>query len=137
MSTFDLPIQQAVYTRLVSEVSSATIYDDVPNSPPGEPRTDHPFVVVGQDTITPWDTDDQLGGDAFVNLHVWSRYEGKKEIKEIMQEIYDALNRQAANLSATGYRFVDCLFDYSEVNDRNDGETRHGLIRFKILIEKE
>lgn len=137
MSEFLSPVQSAVYARLAAQVSSATTYDDVPDLPDGMPDSDFPYIVIGEDVANPWDTDDQLANTVLITLHVFSRYQGKKECKEIMADIYTALNRQAANLSATGYRFVDCLYDFGEVIDEDDGATRHGVCRYKILIEKE
>lgn len=136
MSTFLLPVQTAIYTRLNSELST-NIFDDVEGLPEGKPDEDFPYIVVGEDTSLAWDTDDTLGATVTVTLHVWSRYEGKKEVKEIMQSIYDALNRQSSNLSASGYRFVDCLFEFSDVIDENDGATRHGVCRYLVTVEKE
>jgi len=137
MSEFFLPVQQAIYSRLTNEVNSATIYDDVPALPEGKPLQDFPFVVIGQDYGTDWDTDDTEGGEISVVLHIFSRYEGMKETKQIMQEIYQALHRQAANLSATGYRFVDVLHEFTDTFVDSDGRTRHGVCRFIITVEKE
>lgn len=137
MSEFLTPVQTALYTRLNAEISSATIYDDVPELPEGLPSTNFPYVVIGDDDSITFDTDDTLGSTVFATLHVWSRYQGKKEVKAIMGDLYTALNRQAANLSATGYRFIDCLFDFANVFEEKDGVTRHGVCRYKLVIEKE
>lgn len=137
MSQFLTPAQTAIYTRLVAEVSSATTYDDVPGLPEGLPDTDFPYIVVGEDYALPWDNDDQLGNNVYVQLHIWSRYQGKKEVKEIMGDIDAALNRQAANLSAAGFAFLDCLLDYSAVFSESDGKTRHGVCRYKLTMQKE
>ncbi len=137
MSIFLTPVQTAIYNRLVAQISSAQVFDDVPGLPEGKPDSDFPYIVIGEDTGAPWDTDDVLGSQVFIMLHVWSRYEGKKQAKEIMSDIYNALNRQAPNLVAVGFRFVDCLFDFAEVFDENDGVTRHGVCRFKLTVEKE
>jgi hypothetical protein len=137
MSQLLTPVQTAVYTRLTAEISSATIYDDVPGLAEGQPTANFPFVVIGQDYVTAWDDDDQLGGNVFVQLHVWSRYQGKAEAKAIMADIDVALNRQHANLSATGYVFLDCLLDYSSIFDESDGVTRHGVCRYRLTVQKE
>ena len=137
MSVFLTPVQTAVYKRLVASISSAQVFDDVPGLPEGKPDSDFPYIVIGEDSARPWDTDDVLGSQVFVMLHIWSRYEGKKEAKAIMADCYNALNRESENLSATGFRFVDCLFDFAEVFDENDGVTRHGVCRFKLTMEKE
>ena len=136
MSEFLNPVQQAVFTRLTATVS-ATVYDDVPDLADGIPDADFPYVVVGEDTATDWDTDNSTGNVVRLTLHVFSYYQGKKEAKTILGEIYTALHRQAGNLSATGYTFTDCLFDYADVVDEDDGAIRHGVCRYLITIEKE
>jgi len=137
MSDFLNAVQGALFTRLESVVTSATIYDDVPDLPEGLPEANFPYVVIGNDTALTWDTDDTLGQRITTTLHVFSRYQGKKQAKTIMGEIYAALHRQSANLTATGFRFVDCLLDFSDIFDDDDGATRHGVCRYLITIEKE
>lgn len=136
MSGFSSPLQQAVFNRLVAAMPSFSIYDDPPNQPDGFPAADFPYITVGDDTVVPWDTDDSLGANCTVTLHVWSRKNGKKETKDILGQIYLALNRQAANLSAAGYRFIDSLHERTEIIEEVDGKTRHGIIRFRITMEK-
>jgi len=137
MSEFFTPVQQAVYTRLTNAVNSATTYDDVPANPEGLPLADFPFIVIGQDYGTDWDTDDTLGGELTVVIHIWSRGEGMKELKSIMADCYSALHRQADNLSAAGYRFVDCLHEFTDTFTDGDGRTRHGVCRYSVIVEKE
>jgi hypothetical protein len=136
MSIFATPIQSAVYNRLSAELST-TVYDDVPDLPAKLPDENFPYIVIGEDLLSTWDTDDTLGGSVLTTLHVWSRYNGKKELKEIMAAIYTALNRQAPALSASGFRFVDCLFEFAQILDQSDGKTRQGICRYRITIEKE
>lgn len=137
MSAFLLPVQDALYTRLNTEVTLATTYDDVPGEPDGQPMANYPYVIIGIDQAEPFDTDDTLGAYVTATFFTWSRYEGKGEIKQIQGEIYEALHRQAANLSATGYRFIDSLHLFSEVFEENDGATRHGVCRYRLTVEKE
>jgi len=137
MTVFASPLQQAVFNRLTSVGISANVYDDAPDLPAGMPYDSFPYVTIGEDTILPWSADDFVGADATIYIHIWSRYAGKKEIKEIMAEIDDALNRQSASLSASGFRFVDCLFEFASIGDRSDGETRHGVLRYRVTITKE
>lgn len=137
MTVFALPLQQAVFNRLTTAGISANVFDDTPDLPAGMPNDSFPYITIGEDTFTPWDTDDRRGVYATIYLHVWSRYQGKKEVKEIMQEIDNALNRQASTLSAVGYSFLDCLLEYSNISDNTDGETRHGIIRYRVTIQKD
>lgn len=125
--SFAAEIQQAVFDRLASD-SSLTVYDHVPED------AAFPYVVIGEDTHVPFDTDDSLGAESTVTIHVWSRYRGKKEAKEIQGIIYDALTRQ--ELTIDGYDLITIEFEYSDVLLDPDGITRHGVQRFRFLTER-
>ena len=120
-----LEIQTAVYSRLTSQLSE-TVYDDVPQDPT------FPFVVIGDDTGIPFDTDDTTGTESTLTIHVWSRYDGRSEVKGIMSDIYDALNRHS--LSVTGANTIDCLYEFGETMLDPDMETRHGVMRFRLTV---
>lgn len=137
MTQFAIPLQEAVYTLLTNSALSANVFDDVPDLPAGMPHDSFPYIVLGDDTFLPDDADDILGTDATIYLHIWSRYEGSKEVKEIMSEIDVVLNRQEPSLIASGFKFVNCLLEYSSISTNNDGETRHGIIRYRVTIHKE
>ena len=51
-----------------------------------------------------------------------------------MGEIYALLNRAA--LVKAGYNVVDCLWDYSEAFTDPDGETRHGVARYRLTVQE-
>lgn len=131
--SFETAAQQAIYTALNGNIS-ATVYDDVPFLPEGAPRTNFPYVVIGEDTAVAWDTDDTLGKEITVTLHVWSRSGGMKQTKDIMGEVYDLLNR--ASLSISGYSVIDCLCEFTDAFKDADGETRHGVMRFRLTMQR-
>lgn len=126
--------QQIVFDRLTGNTGGATLFDTAPFLPEGAPSTSFPYVVLGNDTSVPFDTDDQVGGEITVTLHIWSRAEGFNQAKTIMQAIYDRLNR--ATLSKTGYVVLDCLHEFSEAMDDPDGVTKHGITRYRLTIQK-
>src|SRR5690606_12670206 len=120
-------LQTAVHNRLSGYAGMPDVYDDVPQS-----SSSFPYVVIGEDTHIPWATDDSVGAETTVTLHVWSRYKGKKEAKDIQALIYQALNRY--ELSVDGYELVTLEFEYSDVILDADGLTRHGVSRFRSLV---
>lgn len=133
--SFETVAQEIVFTALSAGSIGANIYDDVPYLPEGMPSQNFPYVVIGDDTTAPWDTDETLGKEVNITLHIWSRAAGFKETKLIMGNIYDTLNR--GSLSKAGYNVVDCLCEFTETVRDPDGETRHGIMRFKLTIQKE
>lgn len=127
--------QQIVFDRLTGNLGSGvTLFDTAPFLPEGAPSTSFPYVVMGNDTSAPFDTDDTVGGVITVTLHFWSRAEGFSQVKTIMQAAYDRLNR--ATLSKTGYSVLDCLHEFSEAMDDPDGVTKHGIQRYRLTIQR-
>jgi len=131
--SFETVVQTAIFTALNGNIS-AGVYDDVPYLPDGMPSSSFPYVVVGDDSSVMWDTDDTQGQEVTAELHIWSRYPGMKECKQIMGEIYNILHR--ATLSISGYNVIDCLNEFSEAMVDPDGETRHGVMRFRLTLQE-
>lgn len=139
MSGLLLHAQKIIFDRLTTEVS-ATVYDDVPDLPEGQPDENFPYVAIGDDLSVPWEADDMIGEDITVMFHIWSRYQGKKETKTIMREIFLALNRQVTALQAlapSGVVVIDCLHEFSQIFELGDGATRHGVCRFRLRLVEE
>ena len=51
-----------------------------------------------------------------------------------MGEVFDLLHR--ATLSKTGYNVVDCLCEFQESMTDPDGQTRHGILRFRLTLQE-
>lgn len=129
---FETVAQQIVFTALNGEISAA-VYDDVPSLPSGQPSANFPYVVIGNDTFRAWDTDDTLGAEITLTLHIWSRAAGFKEAKAIMGEIYAILHR--AQITKDDYSVTDCLCEFSDTMDDPDGKTKHGVVRYRLTIQ--
>ena len=123
-------IQTALYTRLSTDIDiialvAGRVFDDVPQG------STYPYIVIGDDTTNEDDTQTYLGTRATMTIHTWSRYSGKMETKTIMKAIYSALHREPLTLSA-GNNW-ELLLDFEDTFMDPDGETRHGVQRFKIM----
>lgn len=131
MSTGQFALQQALYTALNTDTTLATtlgakVYDDIPQN------SAYPIVQIGQDDSLDYSTKDEAGMDMTVNLHIWSRSHGSKEAKNIMDRVHTLLHD--ANLSVTGFNFVNLRFEFSDIIRDPDGITRHGIMRFRAVI---
>ena len=131
--SFETAAQQAIFTRLSGQIG-CNVYDEVPALPSGMPADAFPYVVIGDDTAQPFDTDDQTGAQITITLHVWSKAKGFKETNTILGAIYGRLNRAA--FSVTGYSVMDCLFEFSDKMRDGDGVTRHGVARYRLTLQK-
>lgn len=110
------------------------VYDDVPQEAKSEEPSAFPFVVVGDDDYTDWSTDTEVGFEGNLQINVWSRYSGKKEVLEIFNAIHAALNRQTLNFDS--YTVLDILYESHTTFLEPDGRTRRGIINFLIRFEE-
>lgn len=127
-------VQEAVYGALTSSTavqgllgSPARVYDMVP------PSATFPYATLGDVVVKEYDTKDQTGFEQSLTLHVWSRYRGRKELKQIIQTIYDVLHN--AVLSVAGANVVSCQFQSASTLQENDGLTLHGILRYRIIVQ--
>ena len=124
-----------IYDALVAGTIGASVYDSPPGQAEGLPLANFPYVVIGLDGSRAWDTDDLLGKDIDIYLHVWSRYKGTVEARRILDHIYSTLHR--GTLSITGLHVVDCLLAFTQIYLDPDGVTHHGICRYKLLVQEE
>lgn len=131
---FNTAAQELVFAALNGQLTGCAVFDTAPFLPEGAPATTFPYCVIGNDTVRSWDTDDTVGAEITITLHFWSRAQGFKQVKSLMDQAYGLLNR--ATLAKTGYVVVDCLFEFSDAMDDPDGMTKHGVQRYRITIEE-
>ena len=81
-----------------------------------------------------WSNKDDNGLEAFVNLHVGSQKEGTKEIRGLMDKCHGALHN--VDLVLANGQSVLCQFVRHDVVIDSDGVTRHGIMRFKLLVSE-
>ena len=81
-----------------------------------------------------WSNKDDDGLDAIVNLHIGSRYRGTKELRELMDKCHTALH--FVDLTLANGQSVLCQFTRHDIVTDSDGITRHGIMRFNLLISE-
>lgn len=126
----ELEIQRTFYVRLnESPGVDYPVFDYV------EQGTEYPYIKIGGATAENFDSKSFDGFEVSIILDFWSRYAGDKEIKEMMGAAYAILHNQS--LHVEGYNFVHCFFEFSECIVEDDGETRHGVQRYNVIITQE
>lgn len=134
MSTFSWELQQALVTLFASfspPLVGGRVYDHVPEN------AVFPHVEIGEGQGVPADTTGDSGelSDAgvseFVTFHVWSRYRGKKEVKETLSRLHSVLHEQSLTIPGrvSAHAFVR---DMRVVLDQ-DGLTRHGMLDLEVI----
>ncbi len=130
----DWALQQAIYSALTASAplkayigDPARVFDDVP------PGTDFPYLTLGQGTVTDWSTSSDVGFEHRLTLHAWSRYGGRREVKEIMSQVHALLHD--ANLALVDHTLINLRFVFSDVFRDPDGRTYHGVMRYRAVTE--
>lgn len=134
-------LQQAIYTRLNdSSVTSllstyynplAAIFTDVPQADDSELETAFPFITIGGDTINPFDSKDDLGGSAIVQIDVWDRAASMLDLKVLVDAIDNRLRRQP--LAISGVTHITTELDSCVFSRDPDGKTKRTLILYRVL----
>lgn len=126
-------VQFAIYDALANNAQVQSLVNGVYDNVPEESVT-YPYITIGEAIHNEFDTDTELGNDVSVVIHSWSDHRGRKEVKEIQNAVYQALNR--TELTTTGYNFISSDFVTSQTFVESDGKTRHGVQEFRILLDE-
>jgi len=134
MSGASWELQKAVFAALGADAGvtaligdPARIYDDAPAG------AALPYVAIGEDIETDWSTATEAGSEHALTIHIWSRAGGRKEAKAILAAIRDALHDAAPALD--DHAVVNLRFQFAHVLREPDGETWHGIARFRAVTE--
>ena len=68
-----------------------------------------------------------------MTLHVWSRTGGKKQVHDIIEAIKSTLHDQPVTL--VDHDLVNLRHEFSEARPDPDGDTFHGIVRYRAVTE--
>lgn len=117
----------SAHPDLLAVLGGPRLYDDVPQT------AAFPFVTLGDIRSTDWSTQDQKGHEHILTLHAWSRAKGRKQVQAILQVLEAALDDAALALQA--HRLINLRLVFWDARRELDGETYHGLMRFRAVTE--
>lgn len=107
------------------------VYDYVPDN------TRFPYVTIGEERETPWDTKTGTGSEVEHEIHLWSQKRGFEENKVLSQKILDAIFSayESGEFSSKEWRCVDMTLSSIE-HERLDADTRHSVVTFKFRLQE-
>ncbi|MBA7465167.1 hypothetical protein ES707_00329 [subsurface metagenome] len=123
-----LVLHDAQVARIEAE-TSYKVFDDLPKQEP------YPYVTMGEMTARDWSDKFEPGQEVYSTIHIWSQYRGRKEAADMGDGILQALSKSPLDLGPN-FRAVMDELDMNELIIDIDGITRHGILRFKYLIEE-
>ncbi|NWG71787.1 MAG: DUF3168 domain-containing protein [Parvularculaceae bacterium] len=132
MTPASLPLQKAVYERLLADLASFEELGGPPrifDAPPaGAP---FPYVVIGEASVSKLPGHDAAAHD--FRIEIFSRHAGRREVKLILDRVVEALHD--ADFPVDGARLVNCRFVFGDIFRPDGGETFRGLLRFRCVTE--
>ena len=119
-------VQKAIFDALTPAVAPTLVLDQAgPNQP-------YPYVTIGEFIGGQADALTRQGNDLELTIHVWSRQPGFQQAGDLMTAIKNALDRQ--KFVITGAQWVDTVWNYAQTLRDADGITRHGVLRFRVML---
>lgn len=121
------PLQERVF-ELLSTKQTTSVYDDVPEDATFPYITLGAFTCkrIGNKTVDIYDISQQI--------HVWSEYEGKKEVNEIADDITAVLTNWYIDLSTNGFKVLSQGVDFFEAFPEEIGGY-HGVLTLVARIQ--
>jgi hypothetical protein len=135
MSQAGWPLQKTIYAALAADTGLVALIGDPPrlyDDAPG--ASDLPAVQIGDGLESDWSTQTDAGAEHDLTIHVWSRAGGRKEARMILARIAGVLH--VANLTLEDNTLINLRFVSSQVFREGDGETYHGVARYRAVTEE-
>ena len=128
-------LQSSIFQALANspELTSLLGGERIYSNPP--PEAQFPFIALGQTVNLDWSKGTEGGTEHSLTLHVWSRADSAAEVHEIIQVIRMVLNNQPLTLD--DHYLVNLRHEFTEARIDPDGETLHGIVRYRAVTEPE
>lgn len=123
-----LGLQKALYDRLKAKLT-IPIYDAVPEG------AAFPYITIGEDSATDWSTKLTPGQEVESTIHIWSRYAGMAEVKQLIDQVIQSLTAAPLDLTPFGWQCVVHALVYNATERDPDGITRHSVLRFRFRLQ--
>jgi hypothetical protein len=119
-------LQEAIYNRFKNDSSiTVGVYDEV------DETATLPYITIGEDTVTDFSTKDYTGENTTATLHCFSNYEGKKEVKQLLDLMLRSLTKTP--LTIVGFSVEDLQREFLTVI--NEQGIYHGIMRIRFKIK--
>lgn len=130
----DWALQTAVRAHVLGDATLLTLLGDPPRVYDQPPRDAvFPFLTFGRAETRPLDADAPGALAHVLHLHVWSRYGGRKEVKDIIAALRASL--ADASLAVAGHALVSLRVTFTDVLRAPDGRTSQGILRLRAVTQ--
>lgn len=127
-------VQKALIARLdVVGLPDVTEITDTPKPQPSE--TDYPFIEINGGLTLSDHVSGSDGTEEWLDLHIWGRTGGQRQIKDIAGAILEALD--GVLLEVSGCASCSVFVERITYPEGPDGLTRHGVVSLIFYCRKD
>lgn len=123
-----LVLHDALLDRIGNE-TNWLIFDNVPEN------ETFPYISMGAVNAREWSDKFVDGQEVIITLDFWSKYHGKAEALEMMNDVLQAITSSPLDLGSN-FRAAYSNMDLNEIIIDIDGFARHGILKIRYLIEE-
>jgi hypothetical protein len=134
MRTAIWALQVALFDRLSNDPALPGVYDgEIPTGgADGEPIViAMPYIVIGEETVSDYSTKTYDGEEITKTIHVFSDYQGRKEVAEVMDLALRAMT-EGPFLLSPGFSASFAQREFLEVI--KEDSNYHGVMRLRFKI---
>jgi len=128
------PLQQAIFSRLNNNTALNSkitgVFDFVPQDTP------FPYVVIGNPTVSPFETKLSYRENIPWTLHCYSDYRGKKETMEILNLMVQALTKEPWKVEGFTVNRFNIEPNMRVIPPADVGFPYQGVLNVRFYIEK-
>lgn len=132
-------LQRAIYSKLTGDATVSGlvtgVYADVQQPLDAGDSSAFPFITIGQDNLSSWDSKTFLGSEAVCQIDIWSRSNNFIEAKAIGSAVVNALHHQSLTIADASH--VMTVQESSVYTRDPDGHTKRGLLSFRIFFVRD
>lgn len=92
-----------------------------------------PIVTIGECYANDYSTDSFNGEDISQEIHIWSKYKGKKECKELASLVLEVIFRDLRELE-DDFEIDIMRRESLEIFDDPDVDIKHGVIKLQFVV---
>ena len=133
---FALALQKGIRATLaanagVSALVGTRIYDEPPQN------VTFPYMRFGDIEPSAFDTDNTEGSLAGISIEAHSRSaSGRVEAVQMVEAVKEALHRQEASVTVTGFTLVELIFQTYSVTRDGEGRGYTAVISLQAMLEE-
>jgi hypothetical protein len=132
-------LQKAIYSKLTGDATVSglvtDVYADVQQPLDAGSDAAFPFITIGQDNLSSWDSKTFFGTEAVCQIDIWSRSNNFVQAKEIGSAIVNALHHQSLTIADASH--VMTVQESSVYSKDPDGHTKRGMLMFRVYFVRD